>query len=96
MDSSSSHKIGYVIVIKNLLNPEGHQNLWFKVTAQQAYFILVPLSTEVKRFSVTSTQFILFLQFVHKKHYFVCTVLYWLVSMHLNTLINATCKISYA
>ena len=25
-DRSSSHKIDYVIVIKNFLNPEGHQN----------------------------------------------------------------------
>ena len=25
-DSSSSYKIDYVIVIKNFLNPEGHQN----------------------------------------------------------------------
>ena len=34
-DSSSSYKIDYVIVIKNFLNPEGHQNPFngSKVTA---------------------------------------------------------------
>ena len=34
-DGSSSHKTDYVIVIKNFLNPEGHQNLisGSKVTA---------------------------------------------------------------
>ena len=44
-DSSSSYKIDYVIVIKNFLNPEGHQNhiAGSKVTAILVKGYILPI-----------------------------------------------------